>query len=176
MEPAQSSLVVVMPEVEQAVGPVRAALGAAASGGVSLHVTVLYPFLPPARIDDGVLSAIGDVVAAVPRFDVTFKRLGWFGEAAVWLAPEPDLPFRRLTTALWRRFPETPPYGGAHLDSTPHLTIRHDVSRPLLERTAEAVSALLPIQAAVASVRLVSRSAGTRSWHTVTDFPLGEAV
>jgi 2'-5' RNA ligase len=174
MEPAQSSLVVVMPEVEQAVGPVRAALGAAASGGVSLHVTVLYPFLPPARIDDGVLSAIGDVVAAVPRFDVTFKRLGWFGEAAVWLAPEPDLPFRRLTAALWRRFPETPPYGGAHLDSTPHLTIRHDVSRPLLERTAEAVSALLPIQAAVASVRLVSRSAGTRSWHTVREFPLGE--
>jgi 2'-5' RNA ligase len=114
MEPAQSSLVVVMPEVERAVGPLRTAHGAATPGGVSLHVTVLYPFLPPARIDDSVLSAIGDVVVAVPRFEVTFKRLGYFGDAAVWLAPEPDLPFRRLTAALWRRFPETPPYAGAH--------------------------------------------------------------
>ena len=40
-------------ETEQAVGPFRARYDRAAAWGVPAHVTVLYPFLPPSRIDDG---------------------------------------------------------------------------------------------------------------------------
>lgn len=148
-------------------------------GGFPPHVTVLYPFLPPGRIDERVLSIVGGVVAAVPRFEVTFRRVGWFGDTVVWLAPEPCRPFRALTAAVWRRFPETPPYAGAHTDSTPHLTIGHDAPRPLLERAAEAVSTRLPIQADVRSVRLISGSPEPDSWPTVaarSSSPAGCAV
>src|SRR3954466_7686850 len=99
MRPTQTALIVPVPEAEEAVGPFRASLDTAASWGVPAHVTVLYPFLPPARIDDQVLSAIGDTVAAVSRFDVTLTHVEWFDDAAVWLAPEPAHPFRSLTAA-----------------------------------------------------------------------------
>jgi 2'-5' RNA ligase len=174
MKPTETALIVPVPEAEEAVGPYRASLDTAASWGVPAHVTVLYPFLPPTRIDDQVLASVGDLVAAVPRFEVTLGRVGWFGDTVVWLAPEPDGPFRALTAAVWERFPETPPYGGAHPDSTPHLTIGHDVPGPVLARAAEAVSAHLPLRAAVPSVRLMSGSPEPGSWRTVVEFPLGD--
>ena len=175
MNPVQSALIVAVPEAEEAVGPSRAALDIAASLGVPAHMTVLYPFLPPERIDDHVLSVVRATVAAVPRFAVTFRRVGWFGETVVWLAPEPDEPFRGLTAAIWRSSPETPPYEGAYTDSTPHLTIGHDRPHPRLRQAAETASAHLPIHATVGSVRLIRGSREPGSWHTVTEFPLGEA-
>jgi 2'-5' RNA ligase len=173
MKPTQTALIVPVPEAEEAVGPFRASLDTAASWGVPAHVTVLYPFLAPERINDQVLSAVGETVAAVPRFDLTFTHIEWFGDAVVWLAPEPADPFRSLTAAVWERFPETPPYAGVHTDSMPHLTIGHDVATHLLKQAAEVVSAYLPIRAAVEAVRLISGSQEPDSWHTVQEFPLG---
>jgi len=46
-----------------------------------------------------------------------------FPGGGVYLAPEPAQPFRRLTLALFDRFPEHPPYGGAFDDVVPHLSL-----------------------------------------------------
>src|SRR3954466_12753022 len=105
MEPTQTALIVPIPDAEPAVGPFRASLDRAASWGVPAHVTVLYPFLPPERIDEAVLAAVREIVAAVPRTDVSLSRGAWFGDPVVWLAPQPDHPFRDLPSAVWRRFP-----------------------------------------------------------------------
>jgi 2'-5' RNA ligase len=174
VEPTLSALIVPVPEAEEAVGPFRSSLDRSAAWGVPAHVTVLFPFLPPARIDDAVLASAGAAVASVPAFTTTFRRVRWFGDTVVWLAPEPDRPFRDLTAAIWRRFPETPPYAGEHPEPTPHLTIGHDRPRPLLDRAAAGVSARLPVRAAVGAVRLVRGSDAPGSWHTVAEFPLGE--
>ncbi|MFF0312577.1 2'-5' RNA ligase family protein [Streptosporangium sp. NPDC004379] len=173
MEPTQTALVVPIPEAEEAVGPFRAALDASAAWGVPAHVTVLYPFLPPGRIDSQVLAALTGTIAAVPRFDVVFTHVSWFGESVVWLAPRPDRPFRDLTAAVWRRFPEAPPYEGVHADTVPHLTVGHDAPGHVLGRAARTVSAHLPIRAAVEDVLLISGSWEPGSWHTVAAFPLG---
>ncbi len=146
MEATQSALIVAVPEAEEAVGPFRAVLDRAASWGVPPHVTVLYPFLPPSRLDDEVLAAVGDLVGTVPRFELTLTHVEWFGDTVVWLAPRPGRPFRELTAAVWRRFPEVPPYEGVHTDSVPHLTIGHDAPRGVLDQAAEVVSAQLPIR------------------------------
>jgi 2'-5' RNA ligase superfamily protein len=175
MDATRSALIVPVPEAEEAVGRFRASLDRAAFWGVPAHVTVLYPFLPPGRIDDAVLAAVGATVAAVPAFTAVFRRIGWFGDTVAWLAPEPDGPFRDLTAALWRRFPETPPYAGEHPDSTPHLTIGHDHPRPVLERAAASVAGRMPVTAAVGRVRLIRGSDEPDSWHTVAEFPLGRA-
>ncbi len=55
----------------------------------------------------------GSALQRMPAFDCAFGRREWFGEDVPWLAPEPDEPFRDLTAAVWRAFPEQPPYGGA---------------------------------------------------------------
>ncbi len=103
MEPTQTALIVATPEAENAVGPFRASLDRAASWGVPAHITVLYPFLPPERIDDHVLAALRDVVAEVPRFDAALTHVDWFADTVAWLAPQPDQPFRDLTAAVWQR-------------------------------------------------------------------------
>ena len=172
-EPNQTALIVAVPEIEEAVGPFRASLDPAASWGVPAHVTVLYPFLPPARVDDEVVAALREVFAAVPRFDATFGHIEWFGDTVVWLAPQPDRSFRDLTAAVVRRFPETPPYEGVYGDDVvPHLTIGQDAPRDVLGRAGDAVTAQLPIRARVDAVRLIAGSRAPDSWRTVCEFPL----
>jgi 2'-5' RNA ligase len=172
----QTALIVAVPEVEDAVGPYRAALDRAAGWGVPAHVTVLYPFVAPGRIDAHILATLGEVFFAVPRFDVTFGEVAWFGESVVWLAPRPDRPFRDLTAAVVRRFPETPPYEGAFGDDVvPHLTIGHDAPADVLDRAGKAVAAYLPIHASVGVVRLIAGTPAADSWRTLAEFPLRPA-
>ena len=160
MELSESALIVPVPEAEGAVGQSRLTLDQSAAWGIPAHVTILYPFLPPDQIDDDVLAALHDIIADVPRFDVTLTRVGWFADTVVWLAPEPDFSFRQLTAAVWQRFPEAPPYAGAHTQTIPHLTIGHDAPVAVLEQAAAAVTAHLPITAAIHTVHLVARIAG----------------
>jgi 2'-5' RNA ligase len=170
----QTALIVAVPQVEEAVGPLRAKLDRAAGWGVPAHVTVLYPFLPPSGVDEEVRAALAEVFVTVPRFDVTFAEVAWFGESVVWLAPRPDRPFRDLTAAVVRRFPETPPYEGAFGDDVvPHLTIGHDASPDVLGQAGDAVAAHLPINASVGAVRLIAGSPARDSWRTLAEFPLG---
>ena len=173
MEPSETALIIAVPEAEQAVGRFRATLDTAARWGVPAHVTVLYPFLPPDRINDDVLTTLSQIFEATPRFDASFADVKWFGDTVVWLAPQPDDAFRQLTVAVWRRFPEVPPYAGAHADVVPHLTIGHDAPRHLLTHAAEAVVSQLPIRAGVESVRLIAGVPEPDSWHTVAEFRLG---
>jgi len=175
MDPTQTALIVGIPQAERAVGRWRAALDRAAGWGVPAHVTVLYPFLPPERLDDDALAAVGEAIAAVPSFTVDFTHVRWFGDRVAWLAPTPDEPFRALTTAVWQRFPEASPYGGAHADLVPHLTIGHDAPKPAMIEAAEAVAASLPIRAAVDVVQLIAGTLEPHSWHTIREYPLARS-
>jgi len=172
VEPTQTALIVAVPEAEEAVGRHRVALDPAAAWGVPAHVTILYPFVPPERVDGELLNALREVMRSVPPFEVTFARVEWFGDSVAWLAPDPDEPFRRLTAAVWRRFPDTPPYGGDITVPVPHLTIGQDAPRPVLAAAAAAVTAHLPIRATVSSVRLIAGAAEANAWQTVCELPL----
>lgn len=169
----RTALIVVVPEAEPVVGRWRAELDRAASWGVPAHVTVLFPFLAPGEIDTAVLAELRAIVRAVPRFTVTLSHIDWFDDRVVWVAPRPDEPFRALTHAVWRRFPQAPPYAGAHDEVLPHLTVGHDADPAALRRAAAAVAARLPVRADVDAVRLVEGTDAPGSWHTVAELPLG---
>ncbi|NYF54798.1 2'-5' RNA ligase family protein [Micromonospora purpureochromogenes] len=173
MEPTQTALIVPIPEAEEAVGRFRASLDRAASWGVPAHVTVLYPFLPPQQINEQALAVLRESIAGIPRFDVALTHVDWFGDTVVWLAPQPDRPFRELTAAVWQQFPEAPPYAGVHSDVVPHLTIGDDAAKPMLSHAAETISAHLPINAAIDRVRLIAGTPDISPWRTVCEFPLG---
>ncbi len=173
MQPTQTAVIVVVDEAEPVVGRFRAWFDRSAGWGVPPHVTVLYPFLPPERVDDTVLAALREICAGVPAFETTLARVAWFGETVLFLAPEPDRPFRALTRAVWDRFPGYPRYGGTHADPVPHLTVGHDAPVDLLRAAADAVTPHLPIRVPVTTVRLIEGSAAPGSWRTVADLPLG---
>jgi 2'-5' RNA ligase len=168
-------VIVPLPEAQVAVGSWRAALDRSAGWGVPPHVTVLYPFVPPDRIDKAVLRKLADAVKPVPAFDVVFARSAWFDDTVLWLPPEPDGPFRTLTAAVWARFPDHPPYGGRIAEPTPHLTVGQDMPVELLRAAADAIGPHLPIRAHVAAARLIQGSPEPHSWHTVAELPLGRA-
>jgi hypothetical protein len=171
----QTALIVAIPEAEVVVGAHRAVLDGVASWGVPAHITVLYPFLPPARVDGRVRAALRTLFAGRPAFDVVLSRVAWFGAEVLWLAPTPDEPFRQLTNAVWSRFPDAPPYGGQFDDVVPHLTVGDRAPMAALRSAADEVGARLPITAAVRSVRLIEGATGARPWRTVAEFPLAAA-
>jgi 2'-5' RNA ligase len=121
--PTETAVIVAVPKAEPVVSEHRQQLDVAAGWGVPAHVTVLYPFVAPEALSDTLITTLAAVVRSVRAFDVCFGRTRWFGQDVLWLDPEPAQPFRELTAAVWRAFPQHPPYGGAYADVIPHLTI-----------------------------------------------------
>jgi 2'-5' RNA ligase superfamily len=171
--PTQSALIVPVPAAEPAVAVWRTELDRAASWGVPAHVTVLYPFLEPQRIDDDVIAELQTITGSITAFDLALERVEWFGDVVVWLAPDPDLPFRALTKAVWDRYPECPPYAGAHSDPIPHLTIGDGGPRERLNAAAEEVRRHLPLRTRVERLSLIAGSDAPGSWHALDEFELG---
>ena len=110
----ETALLLPVPAAEPAVSHHRARLDEAARDGVPAHVTVLYPFLPPAEISEPLLASLGRLFAGFAAFEFTLDRVGWFGEEVVWLGPRDPAPFSALTSAAFTAFPCCPPYGGQH--------------------------------------------------------------
>ena len=81
-----------------------------------------------------------------------------FGKEVLWLAPQPDEPFRVLTQTVSAAFPECPPYQGAYDDVIPHLTVGDRPAGGVRDlRAAEAeVLRWLPIQARISRVWLMT--------------------
>ena len=174
MPPTHTALFVAVGEAEPAVAAHRERLDRAAGYGVPAHITVLWPFLAPAAIDERTLTTLGQAAASVPAFFCTLARIGWFGDRVVWLAPDRPEPFRALTAAVVARFPAVPPYEGMFDEVVPHLTIGHDHPPAALRAAADAVAAHLPIHCRVTSLRLAAgRPEPGGRWSTLAEFPLG---
>lgn len=173
--PTESAVVVAVPAAEPAVSGWRERLDRAATWGVPAHVTVLYPFAPPSAIDEHVHRALAEAVASVSLFRAQWRRTAWFGDDVLWLAPEPESSFRALTAAVWRAFPDYPPYEGQFDDVVPHLTLGHDAPLDDLRAAERDVGTRLPIFMDVTTVQLIHGSTAPGSWRTLADFPLGAA-
>lgn len=170
----ETAIVAPVAEAEPAVGRHRRALDHSAAWGVPAHVTVLYPFVSPALLRSATMDTLRGTLRDVSAFDCVFSQVKWFGEDVVWLAPEPADPFRALTDAVWRRFPDHPPYRGAHPDVVPHLSVGSSRRGKLadLRRAAAEVGSALPITARIDRVFLIAGRNAPGSWRTVAEFAL----
>jgi 2'-5' RNA ligase len=126
----------------------------AAARGIPAHVTLLYPFFDLAQLTAAHVRTLARVCAAEAPFEVTFERFGRF-PGVLWLAPEPAEPFRRLTRALAAEFPQVLPYGGAHPDLTPHLTLADADDEQAMREVEAAVAVGLPLRFDVRQVHLL---------------------
>ena len=171
----ESAILIKVPQVESLVGRHRRTLDPSEKWGIPAHVTLLYPFLPPSEIDAKVLGRIATCVSGHWAFEVQFARTEWFGEDVLWLAPEPDLAFRRLTATFFAAFPETPPYRGTILEPTPHLTVADGVKADRMKEVESLLIDGLPIRAFFHSVSVMVGSPEPSSWKTLVDFPLNSA-
>jgi 2'-5' RNA ligase len=152
-----------VPEAEHAVAEYRLAHDWSAPLAVPAHITILFPFVAPEAVDE---AALGVVFGRIAAFAFQLDRVERFDEGGVWLHPEPSEPFRTLTRAVWKRWPDHPPYEGAHDEVTPHLTVSYE---PL------DVTVALPIDARADAVTLLEEGKNGR-WRERARFPLGRRV
>lgn len=164
-----TGIVVTVPESEPLVADLRDRFDPAARYGVPAHVTVLFPWLPIDVIDDTALGALTRLAAATPAFDAELTAVGRFPGVA-WLAPSPSEPFVALTRAVWRRWPETPPYQGRFLEPVPHLTVADGQPDEVLDAVAAELAPDLPIRFRASSLVLLGFD-GAR-WTSLDRFPL----
>jgi 2'-5' RNA ligase len=127
---------------------------------VPAHVTILFPFLDTAELDE---AALADLISRFPAFDFELDRVERFPDGTTWLHPAPSLPFVDLTAAVWQRWPERPPYEGVHDEVIPHLTISN---------TAIDVELELPIAARAREVMLIEEDEPSGLWAARLHLPL----
>jgi 2'-5' RNA ligase len=168
----RAAVLVLVPAASAAVDEHRAHLDRAASWGVPPHVTVLYPFVDPAEIDDDVVARLRAAARTVPAFDASFARTAWFGDEVVWLAPEPAEPFRQLTSAVHTEFPRYPPYAGEFDEPVPHLTVGHLGTVDQRRAAEAAVQRHLPLMTRVDRLTLLAGSDAPMSWRVLHELPL----
>jgi hypothetical protein len=156
----RTALIVPVPEAEPQIGELRLAHDPSAARGVPAHVTILFPFLDTAELDE---AAVADLISHFPAFDFELDRVERFPEGATWLHPSPSMPFVDLTAAVWQRWPGRPPYEGAFDEMIPHVTI---------SETPIDVQLQLPIAARAREVTLIEEAETSGRWTTRLRLPL----
>jgi 2'-5' RNA ligase len=168
---ASTALVVLVPEAESVVSEVRARHDPSVQLGVPAHVTLLFPFMPPAAISASVQGSLRSLFAQFQSFSVRFVEVRRWPQEA-YLSPEPSAPFIALTHGLASAFPEYPPYEGRHAQIVPHLTVAQG-SAAAAEQALEEMSALLaeagPIQSTCRAATLLENSGGP--WRVMHTYP-----
>lgn len=147
--------------------------------GFPAHVTVLYPFLPAARIDAAVDGRLTALFASHRQFALHFREFRRH-PGVLMLDPDPARPLLALTKDLRERWPELVPYRGVFGDEglDPHLTVSRAEGPEEYQAAYDALESeyapLLPLHAYVREVRLIIWD-GT-AWQDRTRYRLGPPV
>lgn len=165
----RTALIVAVPEAEPLVREWRLKHDNA-SLGIPAHVTTLFPFAPTDAVDGALLDELRALFGSHSAFSFSLPRVDRFVDHA-WLAPEPAEPFRRLTEAVFERYPDYPPYEGVHDVVIPHLTVAEG-DEALQDEVDAALTPHLPIAARAHEVTLLVEDESGH-WRADERFPLG---
>jgi hypothetical protein len=169
----ETALISRVPEAEPYIGRFRERFDPPARRNVPAHVTILYPFMPPEDVDDGVLDKLRTLIAAVPSFGFRLADTRRFSVGSLFLAPEPGASFSRLTNDVHRAFPDYPPFAGKFDTVIPHVTVAHGDAQTLAEVDIQVRIALPPGGIAARCVEVVLIENSTGVWQPVRSFALG---
>ena len=129
---SQSVLAVSVPEADAILTLVRSSFdGEVPPIGVNAHITIMYPWMPPALIDEQAIHDLTSLFSGFSCFDFSL-RIGWFGHHEVMLlVPEDDSPFVRMTEAVINHWPQYPYFGGEYDKIEPHVSLAWGEERTL---------------------------------------------
>ena len=161
-----------MQAAEATVHPLRRKLDPSSGLGMPAHITVLYPFAPPASITESFAQRLGDLFGRAEPFDFSLSEIGWFDKRVMYLTPSPGAPFVDLTARIAAEFPDYPPYGGRFDEISPHLTVGEGARPGRMRRAGRRLEPLLPIRAVATEVWLMAPETSGR-WGPRQKFMLG---
>ena len=114
--------------------------------------------------------------ASYKPFELVLERLEqWHEGGAVYAAPSPEEPLRGMMRALWRLFPQFPPYREEGLDPPPHSSLTEtggDDREATRARVEQRLEGLLPARIPIDEVALMEEFEPDR-WRVREMFRLG---
>jgi hypothetical protein len=164
-----TTLIVPIPEAEQAVGRWRERYDWSARVGVPAHITVLGPFLPPELITDSVIKRLTSICSDLPRIELKLEGPALL-ESTVCLTPNPREPFELMTRLLEHEWQELGRGGSQDEKRLHHLTVARNPEE-IRELSLE-LGPSLPIEARADELRLYERT-GRLGAHELCRFRLG---
>ena len=151
----QTGLVVPVPAADALLGSVERRHRGTVREGVLAHVSLLYPFVAAAELDERVTQALSELVAGhepmAVEFAECYRRAGF-----VALRPDPIEGLIELTRKTRERWPDLVPYEGLYGDVEPHVTVALRASDETVLMIEQEVSEQLPISAELREVLLVA--------------------
>lgn len=172
---SEAALVVLVPEADAIVGPFRERFDRSALEGMLAHITINYPFEPKQPDRELLIKELSDLFSGFPAARFKLTELRQFPDT-LYLAVEPERPFRDLIEAVASRFPESPPYGGAIGEVIPHVTIAEETPgadfRDIAREFAAASDRKLPIESKAHEIWLMDYE--DKFWSKTIAFDLAE--
>ena len=172
-DPSKAAVVILVPEAEVLVAPFRERYDRSSAQGMPAHITLLYPFRPAAGLGPSTLAALSAVASAIPVIRFRLGSIRRF-PGVLYLAPRVPDELSALTEAVWRQFPDSPPYSGLIRKPVPHLTVAdtqpHPISRSLHDEIWTAIGPGLPVDAVATALTLMTLKDGR--WQIAAGFPL----
>lgn len=133
--------------------------------GLPPHVTVLYPFLPPAELTEEVRRRLLEICWSTDPLELRFPEVGWF-DRVTHLPVMPADGCLGLLDKISRCWPQARPYDGAFATVVPHLTVAH---KYLPERTLSRLEQGLPLTTTVTALTCLTSS--EHGWNRVWTMP-----
>jgi 2'-5' RNA ligase len=141
-----------------------------AAAGVPPHITLMFPFLPPAALTDRTIGTLARVIGGTGTFHFSLTRVNQFEQGVVYLEPEPSGPFVELTRKISREFGILP-FGGEFGDEpVAHLTVAIEPSSDTRQQLVDHLQPVLPIVIMAKEAWLMVGS-NARAWKTVRRMP-----
>lgn len=168
----QTALVIPVPAADALLGSVENRHPGTVRAGVPAHVSLLWPFVGAAELDERVTEGLSELVAGHGPMPVEFGecyRRGGF----IALRPDPIEGLTELTRRTHDRWPALLPYEGRYGDVEPHLTIATRASEETAVTIEQEVSEQLPISAELCEVWLM---AFEKRWTLRRRFALGSSI
>ncbi len=165
----ESAVIIPIPEVEPVVARLRRQYDRSAGLGVPAHVTLLYPFCPP-PVPVSEITTLEHVCASITAFPFSFTEVRRF-PATAYLHPDQEETFTQIIRLFIKTWSDCKPYGGAHADVVPHLTVAHGVDAETLSAVEDFLRGQLPIPCVAREVWLLT-SNQKGIWSKKAGFPL----
>lgn len=170
-----SSIDILLPELDDVIGPWWRETPAAADG-MPPHITLLWPWKPSAAISEEDYAIIETIAASTPVARVALTEINRF-PGVLWLRPEPADSLLALMRNLWAAFPDSSPYRGTLADEpVAHVTVAKAPDGELdalAQEILDHIGPRLPLEVLIREVTVsVEGASPDGRWEPVRRFPL----
>jgi 2'-5' RNA ligase len=169
----ESAIAIFVPEADEVIEMIWSSFHPSADKGIAAHITINYPFIVSESDVRTTADRLSSVLSVFRAFYITLTELRRW-PTLLYLKPEPVHVFQAMIAAVWKAFPQSPPYAGKYSEVVPHLTLIESTASGEIENIEPKLrlklEGILPIKARVEELDWIAKV--DEEWRTVAKIKL----